>query len=194
MNRITFNLSEGEGTALAIDQTSTLTFAGATPQINGSGAGSIGCPVSLAADLEIVQASAHFQGGITGTGGITLTSGDMSWAGDNTVNFSGVLTLAAGTSTEFNDVDIQGTANIVNHTTFNYGVSPDTPARTMSRPISGTGNLLVNPTLVGQTGTWTLNGALNYSGSTSIGGGKLVIASPAGGDAGYADGSRAIGN
>ena len=130
----------------------SVTFSNQTQNytINGSGFG-IGGPATLTT---------------LGSGSVTL-NGPNTFSGDIALNGSGTLTIGGAG----NLGDGNYAANIVDYSTLNYNSSG---AQTLSSVISGSGGLTKRG-----SSTLTLSGANTYSGTTTVGAGKLSV--PSGG-------------
>ncbi|MDI9853654.1 autotransporter domain-containing protein [Comamonas sp. 17RB] len=108
----------------------------------------------------------------TYSGGTTVAAGTLSVSSDNNLgNTSGALTLDGGnvqvTGTAFSG---NGSRNwVLGSTGGGIDIADAAHSFTLSSTLTGTGSLLKTG-----AGTLTLNGTNNYSGTTTIDGGKLV--------------------
>ncbi len=159
--------------------------------------------INLAIATTAVQTITMTAGGgnITLGGNITGTNGGITTAGAGTLTLSGtngytgVTTIAAGTTLQIGNgtsTGSLGTGTITDNGALNFAL---TSSPTISKVISGSGSLTLLST---NTGTVTLTSATpgtvgnTYSGGTTVNGGVLTLGSGGGGPAGIILGALTI--
>ncbi len=144
------------GASVASTYTGTLTPAGTTYRLGGGGS------ALTLANLNALTGANDVVIGAAGSTGTVVLATSNDYTGSTTIT-SGTLQLGDGVS----DGSIGSTSSLVNNGTLTFNT---VGSQATGQSISGTGSLRKQG-----IGTLTLSGASNYSGTTTISGGILLV-------------------